>query len=113
MAIVSVTCFKCWGDTALLTYEENRIYKVSCPCGCSYTFEHSSMRAAEEYHCKMIELYAEIDKNSKLREEIAALKAENERLKDTYRKLERALSGIGIDIGFWTKEDENGWDWRD
>lgn len=73
-----VDCFRCGRDSAVLTYEENRMYKVSCPCGCKYTFEHSSMRAASEYHCKMIELHAEIDKNSRLREQIKQISAERD-----------------------------------
>lgn len=68
-----LTCFKCWKNTAVLTYEENRIYKVSCSCGCEYDFEHSSYTCAEMYHYKMLELYAEIDKNDKLKNKFNAL----------------------------------------
>lgn len=75
-----MTCFKCWSGTATLTYEESRIYKVSCKCGCEYTFEHCSMKAAQEYHNKMLELHGEIDRNAKL-------KAENERLKESEKEL--------------------------
>lgn len=65
----NLTCFKCHENTAILTYEENRIYQVSCPCGCEYTFEHSSMKWAEEYHLKMLELYGEIDRADRLKRE--------------------------------------------
>lgn len=70
----NLTCFKCHGDTVTLTYEENRIYKVSCPCGCSYEFEHSSMKYAEEYHYKMLELYGEIDRADRLKQENTRLR---------------------------------------
>lgn len=74
----NLTCFKCHNDTATLTYEENRIYKVRCSCGCEYEFEHSSMKCAEEYHYKMIELYREIDHAKQLQQE-------NEQLKELLR----------------------------
>lgn len=70
----NLTCFKCYNNTATLTYEENRIYKVSCPCGCEYEFEHSSMKCAEEYHYKMLELYGEIDRAKHLQQENEQLK---------------------------------------
>lgn len=70
-----LTCFKCWQDKAKLTYEENRLYKVSCECGCSYEFEHSSFKQAELYHYNMLELYGEIDTSKRLKAENAQLKA--------------------------------------
>ena len=72
----AIRCFKCHEETAVLTYEENRIYKVCCPCGCEYTFEHSSQKAAHDYHLKMVELYAEIDRNAALTAENASLRAQ-------------------------------------
>jgi len=81
--IKNLRCFKCHGDSATLTYEENRIYKVSCQCGCEYTFEHSSQSAAHEYHNKMVELYAEIDGNATLKAENADLRAQLTAYKET------------------------------
>lgn len=89
--IEKITCFKCWNHTATLTYEENRIYKVSCSCGCSYEFEHSSMKAAHEYHNKMLELYGEIDRNAKLKTELTLITAERDQWKAKAEALERAL----------------------
>lgn len=79
--IQKLPCFKCHSDTATLTYEENRIYKVVCPCGCEYDFEHSSMKCAEEYHFTMIELHGEIDRAKALQEENERLKQEQQEMK--------------------------------
>lgn len=65
-------CIKCFNDTAFITYEENRIYKVACKCGHEYSFEHSSMKCAIDYHYKMWELYSEIDKNKALSNKLKA-----------------------------------------
>lgn len=65
------TCFNCHSDIAKITYEENRVYKVSCICGCEYTFNHCSMYDAIQYHYKMVELYGEIDRNKVLQAELA------------------------------------------
>lgn len=89
--INGLTCFKCWQSTAILTYEENKIYKVSCECGCSYDFEHSSMKCAVDYHNKMLELYGEIDKNLFLKAEIQSMKSELERVRAERNALEELL----------------------
>lgn len=82
MSVELVTCFKCWADTAQLTYEENRLYKVSCSCGYEYTFNHCSLNDALLYHCKMLELYEEIDKNEAANTKIAELQEKYDRLND-------------------------------
>lgn len=87
-----LTCFKCWNQTATLTYEENRIYKVSCQCGHIYEFEHSSWKCAEEYHNLMLELYT--------------LKAENEQLKNIRDILLQDISP-DCDLCVYQKIDTN------
>lgn len=79
--IQNLPCFKCHENTAILTYEETQIYQVSCHCGCNYEFEHSSMECAEEYHCKMVKLYREIDRADRLRQE-------NEQLREQLKQFE-------------------------
>lgn len=104
--IEKLTCFKCWNHDAVLTYEENRIYKVSCQCGCSYDFEHSSMAAAHQYHHKMLELYGEIDKNEKLRLEYDRLtvELEAERAKNAeYKQAEADKRLLVLPVGIGEK----------
>lgn len=67
--IVLVPCIKCGKDTARFTYEENRVYKVSCECGHSYEFNHCSFDDALKYHHKMVILHREIDRNEQLQVE--------------------------------------------
>lgn len=60
--IDNLPCFKCHKDIARITYQENRVYRVACICGCNYEFNHCSMDDAIQYHYKMWELYGEIDR---------------------------------------------------
>lgn len=95
MAIIkNLTCFKCHNDTARLTYEEERTYKVSCPCGCEYTFQHCSMDDAEAYHLRMVELYGEIDKNAVLRRQLAEKEIELKVIRNSANQFKQWLARV-------------------
>lgn len=50
-------CADCRQRSAILTYEENRIYKVFCPkCGYEHIFEHVSETTAIEHHNMMVKI---------------------------------------------------------